>query len=160
LTREKQSWFKLKGNARKITMTDPITLTASAIATLAFQEFIKSGAGELAKKFTGEAIAKMGQLRELIRNRLRGKHPAAEQALEQAKAGEQKGIDTVAKLLDVEMLDEVFAEQVRAIAKSLQEDGVSGTRIVQNVTGDRNQVIGQVSGGQVFGNVQGNVSNG
>jgi hypothetical protein len=47
-------------------MTDPITLTASTIASLAFQEFIKSGAGELAKKFTGEAIAKMGQLRELI----------------------------------------------------------------------------------------------
>jgi hypothetical protein len=43
------------------TMTDPIT--ASAIATLAFQEFIKSGAGELAKKFTGEAITKIGQLR-------------------------------------------------------------------------------------------------
>jgi hypothetical protein len=39
-------------------MTDPITtLTASVIASLAFQEFIKSGAGELAKKFTGEAIA-------------------------------------------------------------------------------------------------------
>jgi hypothetical protein len=81
-------------------MTDPIT--ASAIATLAFQEFIKSGAGELAKKFTGEAIAKMGQLRELIWNRLMGKHPAAEQVLEQTKAGEQEGIETVATLLGVE----------------------------------------------------------
>ncbi len=46
-------------------MLDPITtLTASTkathreFATLAFQEFIKSGAGELAKKFTGEAIGK------------------------------------------------------------------------------------------------------
>lgn len=68
-------------------MTDPITaLTASAIATLAFQEFIKSGAGELAKKFTGEAIAKMGQLRELIWSRLTGKHPAADVAIEQARA--------------------------------------------------------------------------
>jgi hypothetical protein len=38
-------------------MTDPMTtLTASMIATLAFQEFIESGAGELAKKFIGEAI--------------------------------------------------------------------------------------------------------
>jgi hypothetical protein len=98
-------------------MTEPIaTLTASAIATLAFQEFIKSGAGELAKKFTGEAIAKMGQLRELIWNRLRGKHPAAGVALEQAKAGEQAGVDTISALLGVEMLDEDFAGQVRAIA--------------------------------------------
>jgi hypothetical protein len=119
LTREKQSWFKLKGNARKITMTDPIMLTASAIATLAFQEFIKSGAGELAKKFTGDAIAKMGQLRELIWNRLRGKHPAAEQALEQAIAGEQEGIDTVATLLGVEMLDREFEGPVRAIAQEI-----------------------------------------
>jgi hypothetical protein len=48
-------------------MADAITtLTASAIASLAFQEFVKSGAGEFAKKFMGEAIAKMGQLRELI----------------------------------------------------------------------------------------------
>jgi hypothetical protein len=76
-----------------ISITEPIaTLTASAIATLAFQELIKSGAGELAKKFTGEAIAKMGQLRELVWDRLTGKHPAAGVALEQAKAGEQAGI--------------------------------------------------------------------
>jgi hypothetical protein len=101
-------------------MADPITtLTASAIATLAFQEFIKSSAGELAKKFTGDAIAKMGQLRELIWNRLRGKHPAAEQALEQAIAGEQEGIDTVATLLGVEMLDREFEGQVRVIAQEI-----------------------------------------
>lgn len=99
-------------------MADPITtMTASAIATLAFQEFIKSGAGELAKKFTGEAIAKMGELRELIWNRLTGKHPAADVALEQARAGERAGIDTIAALLGVEMLDEAFAGQVKAIAQ-------------------------------------------
>jgi len=41
-------------------MTDPVTIfTASAIADLAFREFIKSGAGEVAKKFSTEAIAKM-----------------------------------------------------------------------------------------------------
>jgi hypothetical protein len=34
-------------------MAEPIT-TASALAYLAFQEFIKSGAGELGKKFTGD----------------------------------------------------------------------------------------------------------
>jgi hypothetical protein len=100
-------------------MPDPVTLTASAIATLAFQEFIKSGAGELAKKFTGEAIAKIRQLRELVSNRLTGKHPAADVALEKAKAGEQEGINTVATLLGVEMLDTVFAGQVQAIAQEI-----------------------------------------
>ena len=101
-------------------MADPITtFTASAIATLAFQEFIKSGAGELAKKFTGEAIAKMEQLRELIWSRLTGKHPAADVALKQAKAGEQVGIDTIATLLGVEMLDKEFAGQVNVIAQEI-----------------------------------------
>jgi hypothetical protein len=116
LTREKECWFKLKGNAWEITMTDPITtLTASAKAThqesvtLAFQEFIKSGAGELAKKFTGDAIAKMKQLRELIWSRITGKHPVAEDALAKAKAVEQEGIEKVATLLGVELLDETIS---------------------------------------------------
>jgi hypothetical protein len=101
-------------------MADPIiTLTASAIATLAFQEFIKSGAGELAKKFTAETIAKMRQLRELVWNRLTGKHSIAEEALAKASAGEQEGIDTVATLLGVEMLDKEFAGQVQTVAQEI-----------------------------------------
>jgi hypothetical protein len=102
-------------------MTDPVTaLTASAIATLAFQEFVKSGAGDLAKRFTGEAIAKMGRLRELIWGRLAGKHPAADEAIEKAKAGEQEGIDNVAAFLGSELLiDKEFAGQVQAIAKEI-----------------------------------------
>ncbi len=38
-------------------MTDP--LTASVLVTLAIQEFIKSGTGDLAKRFTAEAVAKI-----------------------------------------------------------------------------------------------------
>jgi hypothetical protein len=52
---------------------------------------------------------------------------------------------------------------VNAIAQIFAADGSDGTpdvQIVQTVTGDRNQVIGQVYGGRVFGNVEGNVSNG
>jgi hypothetical protein len=113
-------------------MTDPVTaLTASAIASLAFQEFVKSGAGDLAKRFTGEAIAKMGQLRELIWGRLTGKHPAAEDALTKAKAGEQEGIDTVATLLGVELLDKDFAGQVQTIAKEIN--------VLINAQGSMNQ---------------------
>jgi hypothetical protein len=100
-------------------MADPVTLTASAIASLAFQKFIEGSAGELAKKFTVDAIAKMEQLRELIWSRLTGKHPAADVALEQAKAGEQAGIDTVVALLGEEMLDEAFARQVKAIVQEI-----------------------------------------
>jgi len=55
-------------------MADPVTtLTASTIATLAFQKFIDSAAGELAKKFSTEAIAKMDTLLKRIWAKLRGK---------------------------------------------------------------------------------------
>jgi hypothetical protein len=130
-------------------MTDPVTTTtAGAITSLAFQEFVKSGAGDLAKRFTGEVVTKMGQLRELIWNRLTGKHPAAEDALTKAKAGEKEGIDTVATLLGVELLDENFAGQVQAIAHEITllqiEDNSSmnqtnfGGINFQTKTGDNN----------------------
>jgi len=54
-------------------MTDPVTITASTIATLALQKFIESGAGELAKKFSTDAIAKMEALRRRIWAKLSGK---------------------------------------------------------------------------------------
>ncbi len=41
-------------------MVEPIT--AAALVVLATQEFVKAGAGDLAKKFTGEAIAKIPEL--------------------------------------------------------------------------------------------------
>ena len=51
--------------------------------------------------------------------------------------------------------DEALAEQ---LAQILQKDTPKlGTQITQTVTGNQNQVIGQVSGGQVFGNVTGSV---
>jgi hypothetical protein len=71
-------------------MTDPLTtLAASVIASLAFQEFIKSSAGELAKKFTAEAIARMNDLREVIWQKLQG-NPDAVAAIEQAKRMSEK----------------------------------------------------------------------
>lgn len=38
-------------------MTDPVSLTAGAIATVAFQKFIESSAGELGRKYAMDAIA-------------------------------------------------------------------------------------------------------
>ena len=98
-------------------MTDPVTaLTASAIASLAFQEFIKSGAGELAKKFTAEAIARMNDLRELIWQKLQG-NPDAVAAIEQAKNGSEEVLSELATDLKRAMdRDPDFATKVQAIA--------------------------------------------
>lgn len=116
-------------------MTDPITttLTASAIATLAFQKAIESGAGELAKKFTTEALAKMDELRKKIWDRLRGKHKIAEETLNKANTGDKQAIDTVATLLGVEMLDPKFATEIRAIAQEINAGKLQdNSSMVQN----------------------------
>lgn len=100
-------------------MADPVTLTAGAIATLAFQEFIKSGAGELAKKFTADAIAKMNDLRELIWNKLRG-NPDAESALANVKDGAEDELNDVATYLKAAMKNDLqFASQVQALAQQI-----------------------------------------
>jgi hypothetical protein len=127
-------------------MTDSVTaLTASAIASLAFQEFVKSG--DLAKRFTGEAIAKMGRLRELIWVQLAGKHPAADEAIEKAKAGEQEGIDHVAAFLGSELLiDKEFAGQVQAInAGKLLDQSSMTQNNYDNARGWQTKVEGGVA---------------
>jgi Tetratricopeptide repeat len=108
-------------------MPEPIaTLTASMIATLAFQEFVKSGAGELAKKFTAEAIAKMGDLRKLIWSKLKG-NPDAEESLRKVEAGSEAEVSDVATYLKSVMgKDQEFAAQVQAIATDLRR-GIAQT---------------------------------
>ena len=101
-------------------MADPATaLTASSIAALAFQKFIETGTGELAKKFTIEAISKMDTLRQKIWERLRGQHAIAEDALQRLETGDKAAIETVGTLLGVEMLDPTFATEVRTIAQEI-----------------------------------------
>ena len=61
---------------------------------------------------------------------------------------------------ELETLINENADLARAIAQLLQADapnGIPGTQIIQTVTGNQNQVIGKVSGGQVFGTVTGTV---
>ncbi len=52
---------------------EPTTaIAASTIAGLAFNEFIKSGAGEIAKKSVGGAIDLVKNLRDKIRTKFQG----------------------------------------------------------------------------------------
>jgi hypothetical protein len=133
-------------------MTDPITaLTASAIATLAFQKFIEAGAGELGKKFTEAAIAKMDKLRQKIVERLCGKHELAEEALNKAIAGDQQAVDTVATLLGVEMLDSKFATEIQAIAQEINAGKlVDNSSMTQNISGNAKGWQTKVEGGTAY----------
>lgn len=104
-------------------MADPITiLTASAIADLAFRKFVESGAGELAKKFTVEAIAKIEKLRQKIVDKLRGKDEKLDVALLEASKGDTIAIATVGEHLEDAMQDAPFAEELRSLAQQIQQD--------------------------------------
>jgi hypothetical protein len=143
--------LKLKGDAWEIIMADPITLTASAIASLAFQEFIKSGAGELAKKFTGGAIAKMGQLRSLIWDKLRG-NADAEAALTNIENGQETDLADVGTYLKAVMgRDQEFAGQVQAIAQEINAGRLlDQSSMVQNNYDNARGWQAKVEGGTAY----------
>ena len=136
-------------------MSDPLTLTTSALVTLAIQKFVESGAGELAKKFTTEAIAKIPELWQQIKNKLQGRSAKVDEALVKLESGDRSAIDTVTKNLDV-VLDEdaTFAVLLQKLAQEINAgqilqvglDGITANRvaadIVQNAKGDRAEQIG------------------
>jgi hypothetical protein len=62
------------------------------------------------------------------------------------------------QLKDLFNQDEELMKAIEQILKEDAPDGTPGSQIVQNVTGNQNQVIGQVTGGNVFGNITGNVT--
>jgi hypothetical protein len=132
-------------------MTDPVALTASAIASLAFQEFIKSGTGELAKKFTAEAIAKMNDLRELIWQKLQG-NPDAVTAIKQAKNGSEEVLSELATDLKRAMdKDPDFATKVQAIAQEIHAGKLQdNSSMVQNNSENARGWQTKVEGGTAY----------
>ena len=101
-------------------MTEPIT--ATAIAILAFQKFIESGSGELAKKFTVEAISKMDILLKRIWNKLRGR-PSVENVkscIEKTQQITPDQINQIAASLQVSMdEDSDFSDEIRMLAQEI-----------------------------------------
>ena len=98
---------------------EPTTITATAIATLAFQKFLETGAGELGKQFTTAAIVKIDELRKMIWDKLRG-NSKAEKALTAVEQGSKQELDRLAVYLqDVMEDDEQFASEVQAIAQQI-----------------------------------------
>jgi hypothetical protein len=130
-------------------MTDPATaITAAAIAKLAFDEFIKAGAGELAKKSLGGAIELVKALRDKIRSRFKG-NPKAETALDAIeKEGSEAALTKLEVYLDDAMADdETFATEVRQIAHQIINVQNQSTFNQQNINYGRDQnIINQPQG--------------
>jgi tetratricopeptide (TPR) repeat protein len=109
------------------------SLAAAAIVELAFKKFIESSAGELAKKFTEGAIAKMDVLRERIAEKLRGK-PKAEQAIAAVETGAKSAIDQLVPYLHVAMDDDAeFAQEIQRLAQDILILQRTEGRNIQNI---------------------------
>ncbi|WP_416666551.1 hypothetical protein [Egbenema bharatensis] len=102
---------------------EPATITAAAIATLAFQKFVEAGAGELAKQFTQDAIQKMDDLRKLVWSKLISRDPdlrPTAQAIEQSHKVTSEQLEEITAHLQIAMRKEPqFAQQVQTIAHEI-----------------------------------------
>lgn len=136
-------------------MVDPVTtLTASAIATLAFQKFLETGAGELAKKFSTEAIAKMDTLLKRIWAKLRGK-PRVEEvkaAIDQTHKITPEQVNQIAAYLQVAMdEDPQFANDIRLLAQEINAGKlVDQSHMTQNIYDQAKGWQTKVEGGTAY----------
>jgi Flp pilus assembly protein TadD len=146
---------------------DIVTLTAFISPFLPF--LVKLGdkatakaTETIAEKFSESAWTKAQAIWEKLSPKVEGKEAAKEAVADVANNPEDEESRIVLKRQLQKLLeqDEELAEAIAQILQADSADGTSGIQIIQNVTGNQNQVIGQVRGGQVFGTVQGNVTNG
>jgi len=96
---------------------DPLTTT---IAQLAFNEFIKSGAGELAKKALGGTLDLANQLRIKIEAKFKGNSKAEADLAELKNQGSMVSLEKVIENLEVEMgKDKVFATELQQLSQQI-----------------------------------------
>ena len=132
-------------------MPDPMTFSASEIAELAFQVFLKSGVGELSKKFTQVAIKKISHLHDLIWSKLRGNSDAS-RAIQSVKDGSEEDLhDVVTYLKSAMRNDDEFAAQIQVLAKGINAGKlIDQSSMVQNNSGNANGWQTKVEGGTAY----------
>jgi hypothetical protein len=96
-------------------MADPVTLSAAAIATLAFTKMLE----KTVEKFTQDALTKMDELRKKIWKKLQS-NPRAENALTAVEQGSKDELQRLAVYLqDAMEEDPHFANEVRVLAQEI-----------------------------------------
>jgi phosphoribosylformylglycinamidine (FGAM) synthase PurS component len=125
-------------------MIDPASIAASAIAKLAFDEFVKAGAGAAAKETVAGAIELIKSLRDRIKAKFQGNERAMAALAEVERDGSEAALKKVGKYLDFEMDEEQeFAEEVRQMAHQIINiQNQSTTQIEQqNINQGRDQFV-------------------
>jgi hypothetical protein len=140
---------------------DIAVLTAFLSPFLPFLIKLGEKAAETAaEKFGDDAWSKAKAIWSKLQPKVEAKEDA-KVAAEQVAAKPESDARKAVLQEELETLLKENPDLTDAIAKIMQEDasdGTPGTQIIQNVAGNQNQAIGQVYGGNVLGNVQGNVT--
>jgi hypothetical protein len=122
----------------------------------AVEKATESAAG----KFGEAAFAKAQAVWAKLSPKVEATETAKAAAIEVANSPEDEDLKVVLRVQLKKLLaqDEELFKEIEQILKEDAPDGTSGIQIVQNVTGNQNQVIGNVTGSNVFGNITGNVT--
>ncbi|MEO1148849.1 MAG: hypothetical protein AAFY26_25065 [Cyanobacteria bacterium J06638_22] len=148
---------------------DPATLTAFLAPFLpTLMKFggklldtaIKKSGETAGTQLTERALNKASAVWEKLFPKVEAKEAAKEAAEDMAKAPDDADAQAALRL-QLKKILEADPDLAAAIAQIMKEDapdGTPGTQIVQHVTGNQNQVIGQVTGAKVIGSIKGNVN--
>jgi antirestriction protein len=124
-------------------MIDPATIAASAIAKIAFDEFVKSGAGAAAKETVAGAVKLVETLQARIKAKFEGNEQATAALTEVERDGSEAALEKVSEHLDSEMKEEQgFADEVRHMAHQIINiQNLSSTQIErQYINQGRDQI--------------------
>ena len=118
------------------------------------------GTSETATNKFGEASWQKAQtVWAVLKPKVDAKESAKEAAMDVAKNPDDEDSQTVLRVQLKKLVasDEALSNQLAGIFQVDSSSSMPTTQITQNVKGNQNQTIGQISGGQVFGNVTGSV---
>lgn len=142
--------------ATLITFLSPFLPTLLKLGDKALEKATESASG----KFGEAAFKKAEAVWAKLSPKVDEKAAAKEAAIDVANSPEDEDYQAALRV-QLKKLLEQDEELKKAIEQILQEDapdGTPGTQIVQNVTGNQNQPIGQMTGGKAIGNITGNVT--
>ncbi len=113
-----------------------------------------------AGKFGEDAWNKAKAIWEKLHPKVEAKEAASEAATDVANNPEDEDLQAALRVQLKKLLqqDEALTKAIAQIMEEKAADGTPGMNIVQSVTGNQNQTLGQMSGGKVVGDVQGNVT--
>lgn len=112
-----------------------------------------------ASKFNEVSWQKAQAIWAALSPKIEAKNSAKEAIIDVANHPEDEDYQAALRVQLKKLLasDEALANQLTKILQSDTPNNTPITRITQTVNGNQNQTIGQISGGQVFGNVTGSV---